>query len=246
MGASGNGSRRVGAVIGIAAVCAALVAGTGQALADPCETTTVPTTTTTEPLPTTTTTDPVPTTTTTDPIPTTTTTEPIPTTTSTEPEPQTGPSDYLEPNIVFPSYIPPTSHPVNSFKTCESDTVDPETVAPQLSPSAPSSGPTPSSLPPTYAPPTTPPPTGPVDPPPNNAWIPLVVLCALAIGTGMAARAWRHRGQKFLKTHVTVASHPGLAVPFDIRPTDDPDRDHILAVTSAEASRSATVEEVRS
>lgn len=238
MGASGNGSRRVGAVIGIAAVCAALVAGTGQALADPCETTTVPTTTTTEPLPTTTTTDP---------IPTTTTTDPIPTTTSTEPEPQTGPSDYLEPNIVFPSYIPPTSHPVNSYKTCESDTVDPETVAPQLSPSAPSSSPTPSSPPPTYTTPTIPR-GGPVTdpPPPNNAWIPLVVLCALAVGTGMAARAWRHRGQKFLKTHVTVASHPGLAVPFDIRPTDDPDRDHILAVTSAEASRSATVEEVRS
>ncbi|OCB54234.1 hypothetical protein A5722_21825 [Mycobacterium vulneris] len=85
-----------------------------------------------------------------------------------------------------------------------------------------------------------------VDPPPNNAWIALVVLCALAVGAGLGTRAWRHRGQKFLKTHVTVASHPGVAVPLGIRPIDDPDRDHILAVIPADISRSTTVEEVRS
>ena len=150
----GAAKRRVCAVMGIAAVFAALVTGTGHAIAVPCPTTT----TTTEPVPTTTTTEPVPTTTTTEPVPTTTTTEPVPTTTTIEPEPPPGPSDFRQPNIVFPSDVPPVTHHVNSYKSCGSDTTDPGTVVAPPPTRTPSLGPTPSSpsAPPTYTIPTTP------------------------------------------------------------------------------------------
>ncbi|MGD1510060.1 hypothetical protein [Mycolicibacterium septicum] len=72
------------------------------------------------------------------------------------------------------------------------------------------------------------------------------MLCALAIAAGLAGRAWRHRGEKFLKAHVTVASHAGVPVPFDVRPADNTDSDHVLSVVPSETSRSTTVEEIRS
>ncbi|WP_162463428.1 MULTISPECIES: hypothetical protein [unclassified Mycolicibacterium] len=87
------------------------------------------------------------------------------------------------------------------------------------------------------------------DPPPpdlTGVWIALLLVCASVILAGLGARAWRHRGLNFLKSHVTVASHPGAPVPFDVRPTDKSDRDHILAVVPSEVSRSTTVEEIRS
>ncbi|MFN6544523.1 hypothetical protein [Mycolicibacterium nivoides] len=83
-------------------------------------------------------------------------------------------------------------------------------------------------------------------PPTSNPWIPLLVLCALAIAAGLAGRAWRHRGAKFLKAHVTVATHPGVPVPFDVRPADNSDHDHVLSVVPSETSRSTIVEEIRS
>lgn len=76
--------------------------------------------------------------------------------------------------------------------------------------------------------------------------MPLLVLCALAIAAGLGGRAWRHRGDKFLKAHVTVTSRPGVPVPFDVRPADNTDRDHILSVVPSETSRSIIVEEIRS
>lgn len=222
MGTATNGSWRVGAVMGVAAICTALVAGTGQALADPCDTPTVPVVSSTvptyEPTPTYApstestppTTETMPPTTETMP-PTTETTAPTTETTTTETPPtETTPSTSPAPPFDWFTLIPT----LTALPTFDNPRVALRANCEKL--------------------------------PPNNAWIALVVLCALAIGAGLGTRAWRHRGQKFLKTHVTVASHPGVAVPLGIRPVDDPDRDHILAVIPAEVSRSTTVEEVRS
>ncbi len=227
MATSRYGGPRAGAVmVMISAVCVALIVGPGQAFADPCPTSTKPTTepTTTEPTTT------VPTTT----EPTTT----VPTTT----EPPIDSSILIPRNFPSPNVAPSPSFKLNSFTTCETDT---PSVTSQTRPSTPVIA-IPSQPSPTYV--TTTPSVGrdddPPPPPTNNAWIPLVVLCALAVAAGLAARAWRHRGGKFLKAHVTVASHRGVPVPFDVRHADGTGRDHILSVVPSVKSHSTTVEEV--
>ncbi len=147
--------------------------------------------------------------------------------------------------VIPPNFPPPTPTPsfkLNSYTTCETDTP----TATSTRPSSPAIV-VPSQPSPTY--PTVTPAVGGHDTPPpptSNPWIPLLVLCALAIAAGLAGRAWRHRGAKFLKAHVTVATHPGVPVPFDVRPADNSDRDHVLSVVPSETSRSTIVEEIRS
>jgi hypothetical protein len=226
----------------ISAVCVALIVGPGQAFADPCPTSTEPTTAIETTPSTATPTSPIDTTSSVG------TTPPI-----VEPPPPTTEPPLVNSAILIPPHFPTpatTAPQVALHAYCESYTPSvtpsavpstPEVTAPPTV--APTEIPAPAPIPPAYAPTTTP---GNHDPPPptNNAWIPLVVLCALAVAAGLAARAWRHRGGKFLKAHVTVASHRGVPVPFDVRHADGTGRDHILSVVPSVKSHSTTVEEV--
>ncbi len=210
----------------------AVIGGSVPAIADPCPTTTDPVPTTTDPVPTTT--DPVPTTT--DPTLTTNPTTVSTTAPPTTPESTDGP--WLK---TIPDFNPPTAAHVHSYDTCESDTVS--TTAPTVG--TPETGTWPSATPttvPRSIPTTT---ISDTDSAPDSSalWLGLMLLCGLAIAAGVAARAWRHRGLKFLKNHVSVAPRHGSAA-FDTHPSDGPDPDHILAVVPTESSRSTTVEEV--
>jgi hypothetical protein len=49
-----------------------------------------------------------------------------------------------------------------------------------------------------------------------------------------------------MKAHVTVASRSGPTAAFEARPSDQLNRDHLLAVVPVEVQRSTTIEENRS
>ena len=74
----------------------------------------------------------------------------------------------------------------------------------------------------------------------------LVVLLGVLLPAGLFVRSRRRRGTKLVEKYVTVRPVPGPDAVFDTRPSDGPDRDHVLAVIPVEISRSTTVEEVRS
>ncbi len=74
----------------------------------------------------------------------------------------------------------------------------------------------------------------------------LLIVAALAIVVGAAVATYlarRHRGVRWLKTHVTVAPRLGAGASLQTRPIDDDSRDHLLTVVAAEIGCSTTVEE---
>jgi cell division septation protein DedD len=72
----------------------------------------------------------------------------------------------------------------------------------------------------------------------------LGLLLAVMLAGGLLARAIQHhRGAAWVTAHVSVMQRPGLGTTFEIRPSDERDRDHVITVVPREARRSTTVKE---
>ena len=82
----------------------------------------------------------------------------------------------------------------------------------------------------------------------SPVWPVLVFLLALLLAgllsAGLFIRAKRHRGRPPpVEARVAVKVRPGFPTSFEMRPSDELDHDHVLAVVPVEVQRSTTVEE---
>lgn len=78
-----------------------------------------------------------------------------------------------------------------------------------------------------------------------SVWGTALVLALVGALLASAGRAYRRRGLKWMKTHVTVAPRPGPVPSFETQPGDEFMRDHVFTVVPVQGKQSMTVEEDR-